>query len=44
MINTVTGMAIDIHKRQLILGNVQGGLSAGYRFHKSKDEHSTPNK
>src|SRR5579871_6424912 len=27
VINTVTGMAIDIHRRQPVLANVQGGLS-----------------
>lgn len=27
VINTIMGMAIDIHKRQPVIGNVQGGLS-----------------
>ena len=27
MINTVTGMAIDVHTRRPVIGNIQGGLS-----------------
>jgi dihydroorotate dehydrogenase (NAD+) catalytic subunit len=27
VINTITGMAIDVQKRQPVIGNVQGGLS-----------------
>jgi dihydroorotate dehydrogenase (NAD+) catalytic subunit len=27
VINTVTGMAIDVHTRQPVIGNIQGGLS-----------------
>ena len=27
VINTITGMAIDVHTRRAVIGNVQGGLS-----------------